>query len=155
MSRTAVTIWNDRISPVFESAGKIIVIETAENREISRSEWDFRVLHGSDEGNGHYDRFFSPHFGGALVYKKVEKLRELGIDLLVCGAISNFAARLVNSAGIEIIGWISGNKEEVIKALRGNTIGNADFLMPGCGRRGRRGRGGPGRGRLRHGGNFF
>jgi len=155
MSRVAVTIWNDRISPVFESAGTIMVIEMVENRETSRSELDFRIFNSNDGGRGRYDRFYSPQFGGGLVCKKVERLRELGIDLLVCGAISNFAERLVNSAGIEVFGWVSGNKEEVIAALRGNKIGNADFLMPGCGRRGNRGRGGHGRGRLRHGGNFF
>ncbi|MCD6379471.1 hypothetical protein J7M07_03390 [bacterium] len=155
MSRIAITIWNDRISPVFESAGRVMVVEMVENREVSRSEWDLPVFRGDDENGGQYVRIFPPQFSGGMVSRKVERLRELNIDLLVCGAISDFAARFVNSAGIEIIGWISGNIEEIIMALKENKIANAGFLMPGCGRRRRRGGGdGRGRGGLRHGSNY-
>jgi predicted Fe-Mo cluster-binding NifX family protein len=154
MSRIAITIWNNRISPVFESAGRVMVVEMVENREVSRSEWDLPVFRGNDESRGQHVRFLPPQFGGVMVSRKVERLRELNIDLLVCGAISDFAARFVNSAGIEVVGWISGNVEEIVVALEENKIANAGFLMPGCGRRRRGGRDARGRGRLGHGSNY-
>ncbi|MDZ7860781.1 MAG: NifB/NifX family molybdenum-iron cluster-binding protein [Candidatus Krumholzibacteriota bacterium] len=155
MSRIAITIWNDRISPVFESAGRIILVEVEQNHELSRSERELPVTPFHEAERGNYNRSFSPRFDEGLVCKKIERLRELDVDILVCGAISNFTAGLVSSAGIEIIGWISGYKEEVIQALIRNRIGDDGFLMPGCfGRRRRRGRRNSKDGRFRDGGNY-
>ena len=155
MSRIAITIWNDRISPVFESAGRIILVEVEQNRELSRTEQQLPAISSHSAAGGSYNRSFSPQFDEGLVCKKIERLRELDVDILVCGAISNFTAGLLTSAGIEIIGWISGYREEVIQALIKNSIGDDGFLMPGCfGRRRRRGRRNSKEGRFRNRRNY-
>jgi predicted Fe-Mo cluster-binding NifX family protein len=79
----------------------------------------------------------------------------LGVDTLICGAISRPLAYMITTAGINLIAWISGQVEDVLQAfLRGNVF-DIQFLMPGS--HGHWGKGpgrGYGRGRKRRGIHF-
>lgn len=71
---------------------------------------------------------------------KVRRIKELGADVLICGAVSNPIAYLVESAEIQLVPWISGPVDEVIEAFRTGQLDKPRYFMPGCGRmRGRRG----------------
>ncbi|MBN2184907.1 MAG: hypothetical protein JW746_06225 [Candidatus Krumholzibacteriota bacterium] len=118
--KVAIPIWNQRISPVFDTACRIIVADIREGREVSRNEYDI---------------------GGFSPAERVRQLESLGINMLVCGAISNRQAQLVDSMNIAVIPWVSAEIEEVLGALSRGSIGETDFLMPGCRGRGRRRRG--------------
>jgi len=110
MGRIAIPTWNGRISPVFDTTSRLLVVEVGKEGESSRFETDI-----------------SEHF----IHSKTKRLMELGIDTLICGAISGQFAYMVTTAGIELIPWISGQVEEVLQAfLRGNLF-NKQFLMPG------------------------
>ena len=131
--KVAIPIWNQRISPVFDSACRIIVVDIREGREVSSREYDISG--------------FSPA-------ERVRQLETLGINMLVCGAISNRQAQLIDSLNIAVVPWVSAEIGEVLGALSCGSIGENDFLMPGCRGRGRRRRGSggdciPGRGRRR------
>jgi predicted Fe-Mo cluster-binding NifX family protein len=114
--KAAIPIWNGRVSPVFDTAGRIMV-----------------VTPGSGEGSReiHEIRTGGP---GA----RVSSLRELGASVLICGAISNRMARHVEAAGIRLIPWISGDIEDVLEAFVSGRLSGERFMMPGCGGRGRR-----------------
>lgn len=127
--KIALPIWNNRISPLFDTACRVLI-------------WSIEVG-GSGEWEEHDLR-------GLIPPMKVRRIKELGADTLICGAISNPVAYLVESAEIKIFPWVSGPVEEVIEAFRTGQIESPRFFMPGCGRmRGRRGRPGTGRGRGR------
>ncbi len=64
-------------------------------------------------------------------------LEELGVTTLICGAISNQTARIVERSGIELMPWFVGEIDEVIEAYRTGSLDSESFIMPGC----RRGRG--------------
>ncbi len=115
--KVAIPIWNQRISPVFDTACRVIVVDLVEGREASREEHDISG--------------FSPA-------ERARELQELGIDMLVCGAVSNRQARLIDSMNIAVVPWVSAEIEELLAALRSGSIGEKDFLMPGCRGRGRR-----------------
>jgi predicted Fe-Mo cluster-binding NifX family protein len=108
--RVAIPTWNGRISPVFDTTSRLLVVELGEEGEYSRFETDI-----SQE--------FLP--------SKTMRLMELGIDALICGAISGQFAYMVTTAGIELIPWISGRVEEVLQAFLRGTLFNKRFLMPG------------------------
>lgn len=138
MAVVGITIWNGRVSPVFESAGRILKVDIENGREAARSEHDLPAFPGQRHTLGRFDRIYLNAFSGNCAFKRVEKLRELELDFLVCGAISECVARLVESTGIMVVGWISGEVEDVIKGVINDRIYDPGFLMPGCGGRGRR-----------------
>jgi len=110
MATIAISAWNGRVSPVFDEASRLLVVKVGTKGEDSRFETDI-----------------SEHF----LSSKTMRLNELGVDVLICGAISGQFAYMVTTAGIELIPWISGKVEDVLNAyLKGNLF-DAKYLMPG------------------------
>jgi predicted Fe-Mo cluster-binding NifX family protein len=129
--RIAIPTWNGRVSPVFDTASRLLVVETGEHGEHSRFETDI-------------SEYFLP--------SKVIGLTGLGVKTLICGAISRPLAFMVTNAGISLIPWISGKVEDVLGAFLSGTLFDLRFTMPGSpGPWGTdvRPRQGPGRGRRR------
>ncbi len=129
--KIAIPTWNGRVSPVFDTASRLLVVEAGDEGEYSRFEADI-----------------SEHF----LPSKVMRLTGLGVDTLICGAISRPLAHMMTTAGIRLIPWISGQVEDVLKAFLSGTIFDLRFMMPGCAGRwdmGARGRHGRGRARRR------
>lgn len=124
--RIAFPLWNDSVSPVLDTAEKLVVVDIDRGTVVSRHE-----IMLSD---------------GPL--KKAELITQHA-DMLVCGAISRVMSSYLVNHGIRIFPWLMGNVDSLIKIFTdGNTPGQ-EFNMPGCGRN-REGRGGCG-GRFRRG----
>ena len=120
--KVAIPIWDGRVSPVMDTAGILLVVEVVDGCEISR------------------ETVFIPQ---GNISNRVNFLKDLNIDTLICGAISQQFEQMLFASGIESYPWYRGDVEEIIAAHAGGILQNDDFLMPGCGRRGR------GRGRRR------
>ena len=136
MGRIAIPTWNGTVSPVFDTASRLLVVEVGEEGECSRFETDI-----------------SEHF---LPSKSI-RLTGLGIDTLICGAISRPLTYMITTAGIKLIPWISGQVEDVLQAFLTGTLLDIRFMMPGCAgywRKGPAGRHGQGGGRTRRGTHF-
>jgi len=113
--RAAFSVWNERIAPVFDVSQKLLVLEIEEGGKIARN----TELFLDDDP-----------------VRKVAKLADLRIQTLVCGAISRPLAEMAYSSGIDIIPFVAGNIEEVIKIYLEDGLPNPDMAMPGyCGRR--------------------
>jgi len=122
--KVAIPIRNGRISPVFDVAVLLMVVEFEIDGPGERSEFSIRE-------------------SGAEA--RAALLRELGISTLICGAISNNAARVVERSGIELVPWIVGDIDDVLEAYSSDSLDAEGFIMPGC-RRWRGDGGGSGRG---------
>ena len=134
--KIAIPTWNGRVSPVFDTASRLLVVEVEEEGECSRFETDI-----------------SEHF----LPSKTIRLTGLGIDTLICGAISRPLAYMITTSGIKLIPWISGQVEEVVQAFLTGTLFDPRFIMPGCASywgKGPGGRHGQGGGRRRRGTHF-
>jgi len=134
--KIAIPTWNGRVSPVFDSASRLLVVEVGEEREYSRFETDIT------------DNFLP---------SKTIRLTGLGIDTLICGAISRPLAYMITTAGIKLIPWISGQVEDILQAFLKGNLFDMQFIMPGCASpwgKGPAGQHGRGRGRRRRGTNF-
>ncbi|AQQ10009.1 hypothetical protein L21SP3_01831 [Sedimentisphaera cyanobacteriorum] len=115
--KLAITIWAGRIAPVFDAAGKAVIVDVPpEGGELSRTEV---ILPGT-----------SP-------FEKVSFLAEIGVESLICGAISRPVQEFALSSGMEVMGFIAGDVEQVLSGWLSNSLTAASFAMPGC--RGRRG----------------
>jgi predicted Fe-Mo cluster-binding NifX family protein len=110
--RIAIPVWNEKVSPVFDTAVRVLVLEYEDSQEVSRSE---TFLDGQD------------------LYSRCNRLKALGVDILICGAISKcYYIMLCKSAGIQVIPWVSGPVKEILAAFLDGNLKNAGFLMPGC-----------------------
>lgn len=119
--RIAIPIWEDKVSPVFDSASRLLVIDLENMQELSRLVYPI----------------------GEDLPCKCRKIRSLCPDVIICGAISHLLSSMLNSMGIDVIPQVSGRTEEVLEAYLEGDIFDSRFLMPGCRRKGY---GRPGRG---------
>jgi len=113
----AIPQWRGRVSPVFDVAEQIVLVELAGGREVARC---LDTLPGGPPA------------------MRVGRLAELGVEVLVCGAISRPLEWLVRAQSIEVIACICGEVEEVIQAFRNGSLDQDRFVMPGCSGRRRR-----------------
>ena len=123
--RLGIAIWNGRVSPVLDASTRLLILNEGPDPGAPPTEVDL----------GH---------SGPL--QRARAIAGLGIDTLICGAVSNGLAHLLQGAGITLIPWVAGGVPEVLEAHRRGELGDGRFLMPGC-RRWRRRRGrcdGPG-----------
>lgn len=126
--KVAIPTWSGTISPVFDVARSLLLVEVEAGREVGRRE----------EPMGEVD------IAGRAVH-----VARLGVDVLICGAISRPLEMMLVSEGLEVVPHACGPVEEVLQAYVSGRLSDRAYLMPGCcGRRrwmrGRGGRGGRG-----------
>ena len=107
----AIATWRNRISPVFDTARTLLIIQLENNAEQLR---------------------FEIRLPGQLPAQRVLRMQELGIDVLICGAISQKLFGLCERAGIKTIPWISGPLDKVLESYLAKDLPNPDLSMPGC-----------------------
>ena len=109
--KVAVTVWGDRISPVFDASRRLLVATIESARIVDRS----YVI-------------FNPERPSSLV----KTLAELDVPVLVCGAVSQVPASVITAAGIQLIPFIAGRVERVLLAYAAGSPLAPTFVMPGC-----------------------
>lgn len=109
--KVALTIWNGRISPVFDVSREAIVVHIAGGRAVSST----RELLAADD-----------HF------VRVEQLAEIGVETLICGAVSEPLSRALSARGIRVIGFVAGDVETVLAAFLAGDLPSPELSMPGC-----------------------
>jgi predicted Fe-Mo cluster-binding NifX family protein len=119
VDRIALTIWNGKISPVFDVSRQLMVLD----------------IEAGDISEEYMEKFASDD----PVYR-LNKLKALNVQTLICGAVSNYLVEILNSGGIKTISFISGNVSDVIRAYLADNLPNPGLTMPGCGGKQRRSR---------------
>jgi predicted Fe-Mo cluster-binding NifX family protein len=118
--KVAIPVWDGRVSPVMDTARRLIIVEIVDGREVSRE-----IVEIPQTDISHSARFISG----------------LGIDDLVCGAVSHQFEQMLTASGIRTRPWFCGDVDDIIAAHSNGTLQNSGFFSPGCGRRRRRGKG--------------
>ena len=119
--RVAIPTFQGRVSPVLDVAEHLVVADVENGVATSRREETLREA------------------GPALRAKRVS---DLGVDALVCGAVSQPLEELLLSVGVQVIPQMCGAVDEVLQAFLSGRLADSEFLMPGCCRQRRRFRGG-------------
>ena len=107
--KIAITIWGTRISPVFDSAKSLLVVDTHGSEiETERVSFDARL----------FNRFLL-------------LMRELEVQVLICGALCEGSAKILEAHGIEVLSFLTGEVKQVLECyLQGRDL--AVFSLPGC-----------------------
>ncbi|MCK4513192.1 NifB/NifX family molybdenum-iron cluster-binding protein [bacterium] len=131
--RVGIAIWGRKISPVLDVSEAVLVVEFSggERTDIETVE-----------------------LGGWGMMRRARLIGDLGLDTLICGALSDRLAGLLAWRGVRVIPWVSGDVDDVLSAFVDGKLSGQRFAMPGCRGGGGRGlgRGGAGRGGAGQGG---
>ena len=108
--KIAIPIWNDYVSSVFDFAHKLLLIDIENGCETSRTEVSIDIGRPPD---------------------RVVDLEQLGVEILICGAISRSLANMVIASGIKIMPYVTGKVDDVLQAYFAGQLGQPRFTMPG------------------------
>ena len=109
--KIAIPEWRGRVSPVFDVAEQILLVDL------------------NEKGVG---RRQTVYFGNSSPHERARRLAELAVDVMLCGAISRSLDALLVANGIQVIPLLCGKVKEVIEAFRDGLIEEGGFDMPGC-----------------------
>ncbi|HKL01105.1 MAG TPA: NifB/NifX family molybdenum-iron cluster-binding protein [Desulfotignum sp.] len=108
--KIAVTIWGNRISPVFDSARTLLVAQI---------------------DGGQITRQFYTSFDPESPVHLINTLKSLEIDTMVCGAISRKPADLISDQNVHLICFVTGNVRTFLDSfIKGRTV-EKKHMMPG------------------------
>ena len=110
-NKVAISIWNNRVSPVMDTANRLMVIDYEDKHELNRSVLDIPNLN--------------------VIYK-TEFFKGQGINLLICGAISMRMYQILAASQIEVVPFIRGSIQKILTAYNNGDLQNGDFFLPGC-----------------------
>jgi len=109
--RVGIPVFNDRISPVFDTARRLLLVDIEQGQEIGRSE-------------------------AALVRTsmplRASRVKELQVDVLLCGAISRPLAQMISALGVTLVPFLAGEVDRALAAYLDGQLPSPQFLMPGC-----------------------
>jgi len=109
--KIAIPVWNGFVSNVFDFAHKLIVVDIEDGKETGRSEVELK---------------------DKSLPTRTNKLKDLRVDVLICGAISQALAQMVTASGIQLLPYVTGRADEVLQAYITGVLVQRRFAMPGC-----------------------
>jgi predicted Fe-Mo cluster-binding NifX family protein len=110
MNRIAIPVFKSRVSPVFDSCARLLLVDLDQDQEIARSE----IL-----------------FEGLSEIERLKMLKQSGVYTIICGGISDGFYKKITNADISMIIGIAGEVNQVLAAFRCNRLGESCFCMPG------------------------
>ena len=108
--KIAISHWQGRVSPVFDVSSEVFLVDIE----------DGQVNSGQIVLLGHHNPF-----------TRAQEIAALGVQMLICGAISFDLKTILSEAGIQVLGFCCGALEDILGALRTGTFCRDRFCMPG------------------------
>jgi predicted Fe-Mo cluster-binding NifX family protein len=108
--KIAIPIWNGCVSSVFDFAHRLLLVDIQDGREVNRSEVSL---------------------GAKSLPERAGRLRGLGVNVLVCGAISQALANMVMASGIQVLPYVTGRFDDVLQAYLTGQLMQPQFTMSG------------------------
>ena len=96
LMKVAIPQWNGRVSPVFDVAGSLLLVEVADGEELRRQEGPLTAT-------------------GPL--SRARQVVQFGAEVLICGAISLPLEAALASTGMQVIPYTCGSVEQVLGAF--------------------------------------
>lgn len=107
----AVPVWQDRVSPVFDTACRLLVVRRQRGREVERKEFILGLL---------------------AVEALARSVSELHVDVLLCAAISEPLRQALERSGVRVEHHLCGEVETLLAAFCAGNCRRSEFRMPGC-----------------------
>ena len=109
--KIAITIWGNRISPVFDAA-RTLLVARIKNRQI-------------------LEKIYTP-FNPDSPQNLARILQEMEADTLICGAISTEPADFIVENDIKLISFVTGNALDFLDSFATRQAIEKGHMMPGC-----------------------
>ncbi len=108
--KVALPEHQGRIAPVFDSCKRLMTyrITLEEQYLVSNEDWST------------IQRYFRP-----------SRLKELEVEVLLCGGISCWMEEQIVQHRIKLIPWLAGEVAEILRAFEQGRIGDPCYAMPG------------------------
>jgi predicted Fe-Mo cluster-binding NifX family protein len=108
--KIAIPVWENKVSPVLDTASRLMVVELKEDGPMSH---------------------FEIYLDERDLAKRCLRIQDLCVDTLICGAVTRHFSEMLKASGIKLIQGISGQPEAVLNAYLDGTLALSKFLMPG------------------------
>ena len=108
--KIAIPIWEDKVSPVLDTASRLLGVEFEDQEEATR---------------------FATFLDEQDISRRCVRICRLGVDTLICGAISRGFSNILEASGIHVVSGISGHPEDVLDAYLSGNLFRSKFFMPG------------------------
>ncbi|OGL45818.1 MAG: hypothetical protein A2161_15005 [Candidatus Schekmanbacteria bacterium RBG_13_48_7] len=108
--KIGVPVWRNRVSPLFDTARTLMIIETRNGKEITRTEESL-------------DEDFLP--------LRARCIKDKNIGILICGGISRALETILRFYGVVVFSGIQGDYEKVIDAFQNSRLDALEYRMPG------------------------
>ena len=116
----AVPVFQNRVSPLMDVSNRYMIYETKDGEIKQR-------IDISVNADGEPQR--------------VEKLKEIGVNTIICGAVSGYVAHIVGEKGMRLLSMIYGPIDEIIEHYLKNSLGSYCSGAGACNGRKRQRRG--------------
>ena len=108
--RIGTPVWENKVSPVLDTASRLMVVELKDEGPTSRfeiylDEWDLP--------------------------RRCLRIQDLCVDTLICRAVTRHFSDLPEASGIRLIQGISGQPEAVLNAYLDGTLALSKYSMVG------------------------
>ena len=99
----ALPVFQNRVSPLMDVSSRYIIYETEDGKIKQRIDISLNT-----DGES----------------SRVEKLKEIGVNTIICGAVSGYVSHIINEKGMRLLPMIYGPVEEIIEHYLKNTLGS-------------------------------
>jgi predicted Fe-Mo cluster-binding NifX family protein len=113
----ALPVYQERISPLLDVAKKYVLYEIHE---------------------GEIKQKINIHIHADNEPLRIEKLKELGVSLIIGGAVSCFVSDIIHGKGIRLISWINGPVDNIVESYIKGDLNQHRIENQKCRRRKRR-----------------
>lgn len=117
MEKIAIPIWDARVSPVLDTATRLMILEFDNGNEVEREVLNIPQAH---------------------FMVRAKYIAELKVNTILCGALSRPLRRTLTQRGINVFPWVTGEVKDVVQAYLQNNLSNERFMLPGRHRRNRK-----------------
>jgi len=108
--KVALPVWQGQVSSVFDFAHILLVIELENGGEKGRQEIVLVEQSGPE---------------------RAATLKQLGVGILICGAISRLLTEMINGSGIQVLPFVTGSTEQIINAYKTGRLSQPQYTLPG------------------------
>ena len=109
--RIGIAHWQSRVSPVFDVADRLLLIDLDGGREQHRENV---MLIRRDP------------------FERAKEVSGFCVEILLCGAVSRVMETALINAGVQVFSFICGDLETILAAFLMEKLSDDRFLMPGC-----------------------
>ena len=117
--KVALSVWKDCMSTVFDAENNLLVLDIEKEKRQNCIMLRLNAIN---------------------LAARAAELKEYGVEVLICGAISRLLQTAITDAGIKVYPFVRGPVDDVITAYQQGKLEHEAFALPGCRRRNYAGR---------------